>query len=125
MKKRIFISFAKEDIKLRDFLVGQRNNPNVPFDFVDLSVKTPWDSSWKTNCRIKIKGCDGMIAIVTNNSKSADGQLWEIKCAQEEGIPIYYIKEHKAVLYSIPSMISTYKITNWSWDGITSWIKSI
>lgn len=125
MSKRVFISFAKEDIKLRDFLVGQRNNPNVPFDFVDMSVKSPWDSSWKTNCRTKIKGCDGMIAIVTNNSKSADGQIWEIKCAQEEGVPIYYIKEHKTILYSLPSIIPSYKITNWSWDGISSWIKTL
>jgi hypothetical protein len=125
MNKRVFISFAKEDIKLRDFLVGQRNNPNVPFDFVDMSVKSPWDSSWKTNCRTKIKGCDGMIAIVTNNSKSADGQIWEIKCAQEEGVPIYYIKEHKTILSSLPSIIPSYKITNWSWDGISSWIKTL
>lgn len=125
MNKRVFISFAKEDIKLRDFLVGQRNNPNVPFDFVDMSVKSPWDSSWKTNCRTMIKGCDGMIAIVTNNSKSADGQIWEIKCAQEEGVPIYYIKEHKTILSSLPSIIPSYKITNWSWDGISSWIKTL
>lgn len=125
MNKRIFISFAKEDIKLRDFLVGQRNNPNVPFDFVDMSVKIPWDSSWKTNCRTKIKGCDGMIVIVTNNTKSADGQLWEIKCAQDEGVPIYYIKEQKNVLNSLPNIIPTYRIINWSWDGISSWIKTL
>lgn len=125
MSKRIFISFAKEDIRLRDFLVGQRNNPNVPFNFVDMSVKTPWDSSWKTNCRTKIKKCDGMIVIVTNNTKFAEGQLWEIKCAQEERIPIHYIKERNTLLTSTSNTIPTYKIVNWSWDGISNWIKNL
>ncbi|MFR7764720.1 MAG: hypothetical protein ACLU05_04810 [Anaerococcus obesiensis] len=42
-----------------------------------MSVKQPWTSSWKTNCRTKIRSCDGMIAIITSNTKNADGQLWE------------------------------------------------
>ncbi|MEH6560328.1 MAG: hypothetical protein V7713_02745, partial [Marinobacter sp.] len=74
-KKRIFISFAMEDKTLRDFLVGQAKNEKSPFEFVDMSVKKPWDSAWKTNCRMKIKGCDGVIIIVTKNTKNADGQL--------------------------------------------------
>ena len=85
--KRIFISFAKEDSNLRDLLVGQARNNNSPFEFVDMSVKQAWDSAWKTNCRRKIKGCDGVIALITKNTKNADGELWEIKCAKEEGIP--------------------------------------
>ena len=32
MKKRIFISFAAEDIRLRDLLVGQARNNNCPFE---------------------------------------------------------------------------------------------
>jgi len=69
MTKRIFISFAVEDATLRDFLVGQARNDKSPFEFVDMSVKQPWDSEWKTKCRTKIKGCDGMITIVSKNSK--------------------------------------------------------
>ena len=85
--KRIFISFAIEDSNLRDLLVGQSKNDNCPFDFVDMSVKEPWDSNWKEKCRTKIKRCDGIIAIITKNTKKASGQLWEIKCAKEEKIP--------------------------------------
>lgn len=60
---RIFISFAVEDKTYRDFLLGQARNEKSPFEFVDMSVKNPWDSAWKTSCRTKIKGCDGMIAL--------------------------------------------------------------
>lgn len=125
-KKRIFISFAIEDKTLRDFLVGQAKNTNSTFEFVDMSVKKPWDSSWKTNCRTRIKGCDGVIIIVTKNTKNADGQLWEIKCAKEEGIPlrgIYGSKENRPA--SLPSELDGVRVVNWTWDNITNWINSL
>ena len=58
MPKRIFISFAVEDVRSRDFLVQQAKNDRSPFEFVDMSVKEPWDDSWKARCRTRIKGCD-------------------------------------------------------------------
>jgi len=58
MAKRIFTSFAIEDEKLRDLFIGQARNEKVPYELVDMSVKQPWSSEWKTKCRTKIKGCD-------------------------------------------------------------------
>ena len=34
--KKIFISFAKEDEKYRDYLVEQAKKSNSPFDFIDM-----------------------------------------------------------------------------------------
>ena len=126
MNKKIFISFAIEDEKLRDFLVGQSKNDKCPFEFYDMSVKTPWDSEWKTKCRQKIKSCDGVIAIITKNSRNASGQLWEVKCAQEEGIPckgIYGYIDDKP-LY-LPVVLDNLSISEWKWDIIKNWINSI
>ena len=39
LKKRIFISFAIEDIKYRNHLVEQAKKNHSPFDFIDMSVK--------------------------------------------------------------------------------------
>lgn len=125
-KNRIFISFAKEDIQLRDFLVGQARNDNSPFEFVDMSVKEPWDSSWKTNCRTKIKGCDGMLIIVTKNSKNANGQLWEISCAKEEGIPCRGIWGHADDKpASLPLELDGIRIVYWTWDNIKNWLDTL
>lgn len=55
MAKRVFISFAIEDVKFRDFLVGQAKNERTPFEFVNMAVKEPWDEKWKTQCRTRIK----------------------------------------------------------------------
>jgi hypothetical protein len=41
--KRVFISFAIEDSNLRDLLIGQAKNKRSTFEFIDMSVKQPWD----------------------------------------------------------------------------------
>ena len=125
-KKRVFISFAIEDSNLRDFLVGQSRNKKSPFEFIDMSVKKPWDSAWKTNCRTKIKGCDGVLIIVTKNTKDAEGQLWEVKCAKEEYIPrkgIYGNSEDKPS--ALPTELSGVPVVNWKWDNIANWVNNL
>ena len=42
-RKRVFISFAIEDVKYRDYLVEQARKSNSPFDFIDMSVKKKWN----------------------------------------------------------------------------------
>jgi hypothetical protein len=126
MAKRIFISFAIEDKVLRDFLVGQAKNENSPFEFVDMSVKKPWDSSWKTRCRTKIKGCDGVLIIVTKNTKKADGQLWEVNCAKDEGISrrgIWGSQENRPA--TLPAELKGVRVVSWTWNNIANWIDSL
>jgi hypothetical protein len=125
-KKRIFIAFAVEDKTIRDLLVGQSKNPNSPFEFVDMSVKEPWDNNWKTNCRSRIKGCDGVIALISRNTAKAEGALWEIKCAQEGKIPLIgvycYPDDRQSVL---PEILAGIKVIDWSWDKIAKFIDSL
>ncbi len=125
-KDRIFISFAVEDKTYRDFLVGQAKNNESPFEFVDMSVKQPWDSQWKTNCRTKIKGCDGVIALVSKNTAKAAGQLWEVACAKEEDVPIrgiYVDSDNKPG--TLPEEFSGVRVVNWTWENIANFINSL
>lgn len=115
--KRVFIAFAAEDANLRDFLVGQARNEQSPFEFVDMSVKQPWDYAWHDHCRSKIKGCDGLIAIITNNSVYADGQLWEIGCAKEERIPVAAVYGHPNERPYIKEL-GFIQPLSWSWENI-------
>jgi len=123
-RKRIFIAFAKEDQRYRDFLVGQASLKSSPFDFFDFSVKEPWDEKWKTNCRSKIKGCDGLIALISKNTASADGELWEIGCSYEEEIPtmLMWINAERP---AVPTLISGKRINVWSWDNLVSFIQGL
>lgn len=125
-KKRIFISFPIEDKNLSVLLAGQSKNDDTPFEFIDMSVKEPWDSAWKTNCRARIKSCHGVIALVTKNLAKADGALWEIKCAKEEKIPLmlmYGNSEQKS--FSIPSEISGMRIQDWGWSNIKKFVANL
>jgi len=124
--KKVFISFAVQDKHYRDFLVGQAKNNKSPFEFTDMSVKKPWDASWKTRCRARIKGCDGLIALMSKKTLSADGARWEIKCANEEGLPIlgiYCQSDDKPA--RLPSEISGYSVRNWSWKTIEKFIDNL
>lgn len=126
--KRIFISFAIEDKVLRDFLVGQKRNDNIDINFTDYSVKEPWSSSWKTNCRTRIRGCDGVIGIITKNTPAADGQLWELKCGYEELIPTLLIHGYSDAskrLVTKPAEIAGKTIKDWTVDNISTFLKSL
>ena len=124
MNKRIFISFAIEDVKYRDFLVAQAKNDRSPFEFIDMSVKQAWESDWENKCRSKIKGCDGMIALISKNTPSASGEIFEIRCGYEEGVPVMlmYINSDRPAL---PSLISNKQINIWSWDNLKTFISKL
>ena len=125
---RIFISFAMEDKHLRDFLVGQKTSSKRSFNFTDYSVKQPWSSSWKTNCRERIKTCRGMIGIITPNTTKADGQLWELKCAIDERIPLMLIHGHKSPdrkIKTIPSVISGRLVNLWTEQNIENFLLKV
>ena len=122
--KRIFIAFAIEDVRSRDFLVGQANNDKSPFEFVDMSVKQPWETDWEAKCRTKIKGCDGVIALISKDTPSATGQLFEIKTAGEEKVPtmLMYSTSDRPTL---PTSLSGRLVNIWNWQNIKSFIEKL
>ena len=126
MAKRIFVSFAIEDRDLRNMLRGQGRNPSIPFKFTDMSVKEPWDRQWKSRCRTRIRGCAGMVAIITRHTARAHGQLWEIGFAYGEGIPAYPIfgSQHNRPA-KLPAQLAGKRIYNWTWDNITRFINRV
>jgi len=124
MAKRIFIAFAVEDVRYREFLVAQAKLDKSPFEFVDMSVKEPWDEKWKTSCRARVKGCDGVIALISKNTKNADGELWEIQCADSEGVPaiLMWINDDRPAL---PPSLKDRRVNIWSWDNLKSFIAKL
>ena len=84
----VFVAFAIEDQRQRDFLKGQTLHPRAPYEFIDMSVKEPYDKEWKDRVRTRIKRSHGVIVLVSKNSLNSSGQKWEIQCAKEEKKPI-------------------------------------
>lgn len=123
---RIFIAFAIEDKWARDYLVGQALNAKSSFSFTDMSVKEPWDEKWKTQCRARIKECDGVIALVSKNTAKATGQLWEIEAANQEGIPslgIYTTVDDRPA--ALPTALAGLSVKAWTWDNISTFLSKL
>lgn len=118
-KKKIFVSFAIEDKKYRDFLVAQAKNERTPFSFVDMSVKEPWEQKvWKDKCRAKIQKCDGMIMLLSKNTWHAGGARWEVKCAREEKVPVIGMHIKKGDKGAKPPELNGKKVIDWSWANL-------
>ena len=87
-KKVVFVAFAMEDERQRDFLKGQSLHPRAPYEFIDMSVKEPYDNNWKDRVRTRIRRSHGVIALISKSSLTSSGQKWEIQCAKEEKKPV-------------------------------------
>ncbi len=120
-KKIVFVAFAIEDERQRDFLRGQSLNTKCPFEFVDMSVKEPYDKDWKERVRTRIRRSDGVIALVSENSLNSSGQKWEISCAKEEDkkiLGIWAYRDDRTYLSGLRTVV-------WSWDTIKDFIDGL
>lgn len=123
---RVFTSFAIEDANLRTLLVGQARNERIAFDLVDYSVKEPWSSAWKTECRARIRSCKAMIGIVTRNTPQADGALWELQCGLAEGLPLLAIYGSPADAHvQLPHPLHRLAIQPWSHATIAAFLRRV
>lgn len=120
-KKVVFIAFAMKDERQRDFLKGQSLNTKSPFEFIDMSVKEPYDTEWKKRVRTRIKRSDGVIALVSKNSLASSGQKWEIACAKEEKkklLGIWAYTDDRTNLEGTRTVV-------WTWKAIENFIDSL
>lgn len=123
-KKVVFVAFAIEDERQRDFLKGQSLNTTSPFEYTDMSVKEPYDSDWKERVRTRIRRSDGVIALVSKSTSNSSGQKWEINCAKEEGkklIGLWAYSDDRTE----PAILNGTRIIVWTWDGIAKFIDSL
>lgn len=125
-RKRVFISFAIEDVVYRDYLVDQARKKHSPFDFIDMSVKKEWNQNvWKDRCRTKIKRCDGVIALLSKNTHKTGGARWEMKCAREEGVKIIGMHIKKNEKGAIPQELQGNQVVTWSWENLEKFINKL
>jgi hypothetical protein len=120
-KKVVFVAFAIEDERQRDFLKGQTLVTACPFEYVDMSVKEAYDKDWKERVKTRIRRSDGVIALVSKNSLSSSGQKWELSCAMDERkkvLGIWAYTDDRTDLRGTKTVV-------WTWDAIKTFIDSL
>lgn len=120
-KKVVFVAFAIEDVRCRDFLKAQSLNTRSPFEYIDMSVKEAYDEAWKARVRTRIRRSHGVLVLVSKNSLMSSGQKWEIKCAREESVPtrgMWCYRDDRTKIDGLNTMV-------WNWDNIAAWIDGL
>lgn len=120
-KKTIFVAFAIEDESQRNLLKGQSLHTNSPFEYVDMSVKEPYETNWKDRVRTRIRRSDGVIILVSKNSLNSSGQKWEITCAKEEMKKVLGVWAYTNDSTNIQGV----RIVAWAWPAIQGFINSL
>ena len=121
-KIRVFTSFDFEhDEKSREFLVGQSRNPRSPFEIADWSLKEALPGDWKEKVRERIRRVDKVLVVCGEHTDKATGVSAEVRIAQEEGKPVYFIQGRKDKICKLPKgALPTDRIRPWTWDGLAS-----
>ncbi len=122
--KVVFIAFAKEDETTRNLFTGQRVHPKTPFEFTDMSVKEPYKTEWKERVRTRVRRSDGVIALISRSTPTATGQLWEIKCAREEGkkvIGVWITDGYRTK----PTEMGSAVCVDWTWEDVALFIDGL
>lgn len=120
-RKVVFVAFAIEDERQRDFLKGQSLHTRCPFEYTDMSVKEAYDTNWKDRVRTRIRRSDGVIVLVSKNSATSSGQKWEIQCAREEKKKVLGVWAYTNDRTNIDGV----RTIVWSWPGIQEFIDSL
>jgi len=120
-KRRVFISFHVEDEAQVELLRQQAKDQRFDIEFIDYSVKEPFDNKWKTRCTERIKQTSVFICMIGPETHKRESVLWETNKAYELdkkviGVRIYRDRNHK-----IPKPLkdNNAKIMNWNLSDIT------
>ncbi|AHF97550.1 molecular chaperone Tir [Desulfurella acetivorans A63] len=119
-KKRVFLSFASEDLDHVRGLRLLKDNPNFDLEFYDESIKEPIDSRnadyikrviGEQISRASVTVC--LISETTHQSKWVD---WELEKSDEEGKTIIAMAIKGVERAILPKLIKEKNLIFWSWD---------
>jgi len=121
---RAFISFEMEDKWARDFLVQQAKDKNNEIAFYDYSVKNPFDSSWKTECKKRIAMTRGTIVLIGETTWKSEAVLWEIAETIRQGNYIFGIQINREKNHNIPRDLSISNVIRWDFEQIVKLLRT-
>jgi hypothetical protein len=86
-KPRVFISFHINDEAQVNLLRFQAKNSDQ-LEFVDYSVKEPFDEKWKTQCTERLRRSAILVVAIGESTHQRAAVDWEIRKAHELGKPV-------------------------------------
>lgn len=113
-----------EDKWARDFLVEQAKDKDTEIEFYDYSVKDPFDSKWKTQCKEKIAKTKGTIVLIGATTHKSDAVLWEIAETVRQEHYLFGIQINRDETHRIPAGLPKKNVIRWDFRQITDWLST-
>lgn len=119
-KKRVFISFHVEDESQVSLLRHQAKSDKFNLEFIDYSVKEPFDEKWKTQCTERIRQSSIFICMIGPETYKREAVLWEINKAYELGKKVLGVRISKDRKDPLPEPMrkNNAKIIYWNLEDI-------
>mgnify|MGYP001593543808 CR=1 FL=1 len=119
-RKRVFISFHVDDEAQVDLLRHQASDDRFDLEFVDYSVKEPFDEAWKSRCTERINQSSVVVVMIGPETHTRAAVNWEIEKAYELGKPVVGVRIYRDENHTIPEPMvrNVAKIVNWNMEEI-------
>ena len=117
-KMRVFVSFDFDnDRVLKDFILGQANKEDSPFEVIDHSLKEAApERDWEKKARAAIARCDLVLVMVGANTYRAHGVLKEVAMARAANVKIVQVIGYRDGDYTpVPNAGRLYA---WNWSNL-------
>lgn len=101
-RKRVFISFHMDDQAQVELLRQQAKDSKYDIEFIDYSIKEPFDSKWKTRCTERIKRSSVFLCMIGPETHMREAVLWEINKAYELGKKVMGVRIYRGKNHRIP-----------------------
>ena len=118
-RRNIFISFAYEDIDEVNLLRGQARNENSDIDFIDRSLKAPFNSNRaeyiRNRLEDRIKQSSMTVVYLSEHTRNSKWVDWEVKKSVELGKEICAVHVGSRPPSQLPTCIERYgvKVVPW------------
>ena len=123
-RKKVFISFRSEDKPLVDLFRCQAKNKNNDLDFIDFSLRVPFNSKnaeyIKRGIRERIRQSSVTVVLITESTHKSKWVDWEIRESKKLGKGVVGVKCESGSSPKIPKAISEHgcEVVNWNHNEI-------
>jgi len=131
-RRRVFISFRHTDKDKVNMLRGQAKNENSGLDFIDMSLRVPFDTDnaeyIKRGIRARIEQSSVTVVIVSETTYQSEWVNWEIEESLRQGKGVVIVNTTSSSV-RMPDAVSKnkdkIKIVHWKHEEIMNAIDAV
>ncbi|GAA1758855.1 TIR domain-containing protein [Kocuria aegyptia] len=115
--RTVFLAYAEQDEPYRDLFTTQWARSGDQARFLDSPTGAACSEQWKKDVRERIRGCDGVIALIGGATPDSAVARWQIRCAVAEGKPLMGLwveGNHQGK----PAEMGPARCESWTWENI-------